>query len=192
MKNFLKELLYPANIISLIRLIILPFFIHALSKNEFVQGLILFTLMIISDFLDGFIARKANQISNLGKGLDPLVDKICFLVLFYYLFKPSGISLLPLYIMLVRDAVLILLGMGAVYKHQPITGSDIFGKITTSLFGLTGFILFIYLHNSYYSLYVLANTLYYCGTVFLVITLFTYSKTAFYLLRLTFEKKTLD
>ena len=67
-----------ANIITIVRIILVPFFLIILLtklENKEIFAFTIFIIASISDFLDGYIARKYNQITNLGKFLDPLADK---------------------------------------------------------------------------------------------------------------------
>ena len=64
------------NILSVMRIILIfPFVISILNDNYIHAGIILI-LSVISDLLDGIIARKLNQITTLGKILDPMADKL--------------------------------------------------------------------------------------------------------------------
>ena len=71
-----------ANIITITRLLlIIPFGI--LLYNKGIQNLVpacLFTFIIITDFLDGYVARKYKQVTKFGKLLDPFVDKLLIVV----------------------------------------------------------------------------------------------------------------
>lgn len=68
------------NLLSIFRIMVIPLFIFLLLPADpdklYVGGFIVFSLASISDFLDGYIARKSNQITKLGKLLDPIADKI--------------------------------------------------------------------------------------------------------------------
>lgn len=68
-----------ANFITILRIILVPFFLVILlteMENKEIFALIIFVIASISDGIDGYIARKYNQITELGKFLDPLADKL--------------------------------------------------------------------------------------------------------------------
>ena len=64
------------NKLTILRVILVPFFILAFLKEQYLIACILFCLASITDALDGQIARKHNLITNFGKIMDPLADKI--------------------------------------------------------------------------------------------------------------------
>ena len=64
------------NILTLLRFVFIPFIVVALYFNNYILAFILLTLSAITDVLDGFIARKYNLITDFGKLMDPLADKI--------------------------------------------------------------------------------------------------------------------
>lgn len=69
-----------ANKLTMFRVIIVPFFVFFMSAEfvplRFLWALILFALASITDMFDGKVARKYNMVTNFGKFLDPLADKI--------------------------------------------------------------------------------------------------------------------
>lgn len=67
------------NIITIIRIILVPIFLVILlteMENKEIIAFVIFVLASISDAIDGYIARKLDQITSLGKFLDPLADKL--------------------------------------------------------------------------------------------------------------------
>jgi cardiolipin synthase len=124
------------NILSVSRLVLLPVVLLLLFKH---QGTAAVAVMLVSwstDALDGYFARKLGQVSNLGRVLDHLVDKVWVSsVLVTLVF----IRDLPLFIagaVILRD-LLILAGSGIIMKTKgSFVSSDVVGKITGFAFAL--------------------------------------------------------
>lgn len=68
-----------ANFLSYSRIILIPLFIYLLAVKELMLALIVFAIASLTDFFDGWVARKLNQESEFGKFIDPIADK--FLVI---------------------------------------------------------------------------------------------------------------
>ncbi len=64
------------NKLTLLRVIMVPLFIWAITSGYYIAAVVIFALAAITDQLDGHIARKNNQITTFGKLMDPLADKI--------------------------------------------------------------------------------------------------------------------
>ena len=131
-----------ANKISTFRILSVPFFIACLvyygPGREFLKWMALgiFILGVISDGLDGFVARKAKLYSKAGLILDPLGDKLLLISAFIFLSPISKLCLtFPLwvtFIVISRDAIII---MGAVVIYMVKQTLDVYptkwGKLTT-------------------------------------------------------------
>lgn len=132
-----------ANKISTFRILSVPFFIASLiyytPQREYLRfvALGIFVLGVVSDAVDGYIARKSKQISKAGLVLDPLGDKLLLMSAFIFL---SEISKLPLkfpfwitFIVISRDAI-ILLGALVIFlvKKDINIHSTRWGKLTTT------------------------------------------------------------
>ena len=127
-----KALTLP-NLISISRLLFLPFIINQLADNTMRGNLIVILLMGFSgvtDYIDGFLARKMNLRSNLGRMLDPLVDKINIGVIFIFL---SIYRTLPFWFVLMviaRDAIILTASVHLISKTRRIGESNLLGKYT--------------------------------------------------------------
>ena len=134
-----------ANKVSTFRILNVPFFIACLvyysPERDFLRYIALgiFILAVISDTIDGYLARRTKQKSKAGQVLDPLADKMLLMSAFICLYLidtfPLGIKF-PLWVTLIvisRDA-LILLGTVVIYMvRQEITIQPTYwGKLTTS------------------------------------------------------------
>ena len=125
-----------ANKITVFRIILVPVFMAFLIISTPIcrmAALITFILASFSDFLDGYIARKYNQISNFGKFMDPLADKILTTSAFLILMSQGRITWLApvaLGLILAREFMVSGLRMVAVGEGKVIAAS-MFGKIKT-------------------------------------------------------------
>ncbi|MDR2909292.1 MAG: CDP-alcohol phosphatidyltransferase family protein [Oscillospiraceae bacterium] len=122
------------NIISGIRILLIPVFVFFMLKEETVCAGSVLVISGLSDLLDGFLARRYGWTSQLGKVLDPFADKltqvsVC-LVLAVRLprFWPFFVFLL------LKDTAMLVLGAFLWRKKVKIEGSRWFGKLTTVLF----------------------------------------------------------
>ena len=123
------------NILTIIRFIIVPFMAYFLINDNFTIAILLYVLASATDVLDGFIARKFNQITDLGKFLDPLADK---LLQFSALVGLWIVNLIPLWIVIIFFIKEISMGLGAIklLKKHVIIQSKWFGKLSTIFFFL--------------------------------------------------------
>ncbi len=64
------------NFLTLLRILLLPFIVVFIVKGHFLLALLLFIVSAVTDFLDGYIARKQRSVTSLGILLDPVADKL--------------------------------------------------------------------------------------------------------------------
>ena len=118
------------NWITFSRLLGIPFILYGL-QNPTPQSrwicLIIFLLAAGTDWLDGYLARKLNQVSDLGKFLDPLVDKLLVLAPLLALIELGQIPAWGVFLILARE--LAIAGWRA--NKTTITGANIWGKLKT-------------------------------------------------------------
>ncbi|EKD41401.1 MAG: hypothetical protein ACD_73C00731G0002 [uncultured bacterium] len=139
--------------ITLIRFVLIPFFVNLFLNGSYKLALILFVLAGITDFLDGYLARTLNQRSSLGSMLDPLADKFLMLFSFILLSSRGYIPDIVTYFVIGRD-LFILLGIGLLwaFKIKLYYKPTILSKIGTTfqILLLCHTFLFVYIsHNDY-------------------------------------------
>ncbi len=107
------------NILTLIRILLVPLFVIYLMKDLFYSALIVFAIAGLSDGLDGLIARYFNQRTELGAYLDPIADKLLITSAFVSL---AVMKIIPgwLAVIVISRDVLILLGI-AIFSITDIT-----------------------------------------------------------------------
>jgi len=124
-----------ANQITIFRIFLIPVFIILIGYNKPLYALIVFVIAGLTDALDGFIARKFNQITTLGKILDPIADKALLVSSFVFIYTSDLQVKFPYWyvvIVISRD-VYILLGSALIYFMRGYLDvkPSIFGKATT-------------------------------------------------------------
>lgn len=137
--NWKKEIFTIPNLLSLFRLVLLPVYARIyLNATENYQYLIAGSIMGIScltDMLDGKIARHFNQITNLGKILDPLADKITQFTLTLCLSMKYPVLHPVLALFIVKELFQLVTGLVFLHKGSMLPGALMAGKVcTTALF----------------------------------------------------------
>lgn len=162
-----------ANLLTLLRIVLIPLFVSLLFYQKFGWALVTFVAAGISDGIDGAVARTFNQSSELGKILDPIADKLLMTTAFITLSMPlmvSGENLpVPFWLtsaVIARD-VLIVSVAGAIFIATGFRGfrPSLWGKASTfvQVFGV-GFVLLaaafplfnFYLPFVYYTVFLFA------------------------------------
>ncbi|WP_430646660.1 CDP-alcohol phosphatidyltransferase family protein [Agromyces sp. GXS1127] len=99
------------NLLSMLRLLLVPVFLVLVVVGEYVPALVVLVVASVSDLLDGFIARRFDQVTRLGQLLDPAADR---LYIFAALIGLAANDLVPWWIVVVivaRDVFLVVLGV---------------------------------------------------------------------------------
>ncbi|MDR7993599.1 MULTISPECIES: CDP-diacylglycerol--glycerol-3-phosphate 3-phosphatidyltransferase [unclassified Thermosynechococcus] len=117
--------------ITLARLLIVPVIVGLLSLNHSAVyrwwGVGLFLVAALTDWLDGYIARRLNQVTDLGKVLDPLVDKLLILVPLLLCIEWGEVPAWSVALILFRE-----LGIASWRVQQSqIQGANLWGKAKT-------------------------------------------------------------
>jgi CDP-diacylglycerol---glycerol-3-phosphate 3-phosphatidyltransferase len=139
-----KEYLNISNILTFSRIVcgfiflFLFLYVKTASPDPFTSiiiesiSIIVFVYAIISDGLDGYYARKINQVTNFGKHFDPLADSIFFIIVFFTFWM---IRLMPIYffiLIFLREAFMHLYLRPHVRNKGSILPASIFGKVKTT------------------------------------------------------------
>jgi CDP-diacylglycerol--glycerol-3-phosphate 3-phosphatidyltransferase len=133
-----KDLFSIPNILCYIRLLLIPLFVVLYIKAESTSEYFLaaFVVMIASftDFLDGFIARTFHLVTEFGKFLDPLVDKLMQAALLFVLILKIDYMFLLIILFVVKELTMVVLGYFMLKHGKKLNGAKWFGKISTTVF----------------------------------------------------------
>jgi cardiolipin synthase (CMP-forming) len=149
----LKEINTVSNYLSLLRLLLaIPFWImldYFPSCKYILLSLVLFASL--TDILDGYLARLMNQVTEFGRIIDPLADKVCIGLIITKLFLIHQIPRYYFFIIIGRDILIFLGGIFLTRKLGRVLPSNMLGKVTVLIIGVV--IIFILLQvdkNSFY------------------------------------------
>jgi len=166
-----NEIWTISNILTTIRILLLPWIIYFFVMNTRKSQRIALILMIIAaftDLSDGFLARKLNQKTNLGKILDPIADKLGLFTIGILLVIYRNLPVWLLVILLVRDSFYAVYGYTLLRKGV-VPEARLPGKLTTTSLALT--FLFYLL-----KIRLLSTIFLYISTVMIVISVVDYAR----------------
>ena len=142
MKDLFKGCWTIPNLLSVIRILLIPVFAVLFYKQEYGWAILTLVLSGLSDFFDGKIARKFNQISALGKMLDPVADKltqVTLAVLLFMSFNKAQDETLKAFswvflVFIVKEVVMVLGGAVMLACGIRPGAAEIYGKLATTDF----------------------------------------------------------
>ena len=124
------------NILSVCRILLIPVIVISVSMNNYLLALIIFTISSLTDIIDGYIARNYDAVTNVGKLLDPLADKLTQLTIVGSLVSNNVISGWILIVLLVKELIMIS-GAAFLYGKSVVVYSRWYGKLATVLLYLS-------------------------------------------------------
>lgn len=130
MKKYFK---YVPNILTIIRFCLIPIIVILLLNGSYIGAIIVFSISGITDILDGTIARKFNFISDFGKLMDPLADKLTQLSMLFVLTTKHIIPLWIIIVVAVKEFLMVC-GASFLYGRELVVSSKWYGKVATVLF----------------------------------------------------------
>jgi len=137
------------NFLTLIRILTIPIFLEFLAYHFYWEALVVFAIGGVTDFLDGFVARRMKQQTALGAYLDPVADKLLVITSFIMLGVIEGIPMWLAVFVVARD-VLIVVGYGIIYMlvdERLEVRPSLIGKWSTTLQLLTLAVALLQLHD---------------------------------------------
>lgn len=132
-----REIFTVPNILVYIRVLLIPVFvyiyIHAKEESDYYLALAVMVVAFLTDFFDGKIARRFNLVTDLGKVLDPIADKLYqFSVAICLMFEfPKMIVIAAL--LFVKEMIMGLMGLMLLNKGGKVFGARWYGKVCTGI-----------------------------------------------------------
>ncbi len=132
-KQMRQEAFSIPNLLSYFRLLLIPLFIQLYIRGDFTEALITLAASGLSDIIDGRIARKYNMVTDLGKVLDPVADKLtqCAMMICVATRYPAMWWLLGIHV--VKELIMIVVGYYVLKKTDTVNSAIWCGKLCTGV-----------------------------------------------------------
>jgi CDP-diacylglycerol--glycerol-3-phosphate 3-phosphatidyltransferase len=131
-----REFLLIPNILSLVRLLLIPIVVFLVVRGQNTAALLLILFAMVTDILDGYLARKLNQVSELGKIIDPLGDKLGTAALVVTLALYRDFPVWAAIFVIARDVALLFGAAFYIALGQPTPMSNMLGRLTALAWGI--------------------------------------------------------
>lgn len=126
-----EDLFKLPNILCYIRILLVPLFVFIFLHKWYWQSALVVIIATITDVIDGWIARKFNLVSDWGKFIDPVADKLMqFAMLAVTIIKVPWILILIVAFIL-KEAILLVIGLYIYHKGRNLDGAMWCGKLCT-------------------------------------------------------------
>lgn len=154
------------NLLTGLRFILIPVYIGVFASGHMIPAFLIVAAAGITDILDGYIARKYGQVTQMGAMLDPLADKLMLITVILSLLITGHISWMAAAAMFFRDLSMIAAGMLLHFRGKQTLPANWMGKLTTVMFYAA--IMFIFFEATF------AHTYLWFVIIFSFLTLFVY------------------
>lgn len=143
-----EDLFTIPNILSYIRILLVPVFIYVFLHKWYWQSAIIVVISAVTDVIDGYIARHFNMITDWGKFIDPVADKLMqFSMLVVTIIKVPWVLILVIAFVL-KESILLVIGLYIYHKGNNLNGAMWCGKVCTVVLD-TSMLVLIALPESY-------------------------------------------
>lgn len=139
-----KDVLTIPNLLSLIRILLIPLIVVLYMDGQVIASVIVVVLSGLTDIADGKIARKFNMISDFGKFLDPVADKLTQAALAVCLFSTYPAMIGIFILMAAKEGLQFFWGLKALKATDHMDGANWYGKVCTVTLYLVMIVLFLF------------------------------------------------
>ena len=147
-KPTVKEIFTIPNIIGYIRILLIPVFcylyITAETRTDYLWAAAVVLISSLSDLFDGMIARKFNQVTELGKILDPVADKLSHAAMAICIAVRYPLMWFLIALMAVKEGYMAIMGIKFLKKGRMLDGAMWFGKVCTAMLFVGLLVLFLF------------------------------------------------
>lgn len=120
------------NLITVVRFLGVPVFVWLIAAGDYASAVVVLVVLGSSDWIDGYVARRFNQVSKVGKWLDPVADRLALIVI-AATFVVAELAPLWLVLAIVIPDVILILNSLILFRGSPELPVSTVGKIRTAI-----------------------------------------------------------
>lgn len=139
-----NKIMTVPNVLTLVRFLLVGVMAYVFLNGEPVWAMVIYLFAAATDLIDGYIARKFNQISNVGKVIDPIADKLMTITaLVCMVIKGGYLTLGVLIVIAIKEVLMIIGGILIYFVFKRVVYANLFGKIAAGAYFLAIVFLFL-------------------------------------------------
>ncbi len=147
MKRVLRkeQILTIPNLLSTVRLLLIPIIVWLYNVQQlYIWTIVVILLSGVTDIVDGYIARHYNKVSDFGKILDPVADKLTQLAIIICLLSRYRLLYVLIIVFVIKEILMLLFGFIVFKKDDSVNSAKWYGKANTVILYTTMMILIMF------------------------------------------------
>ena len=133
-----KQIFTIPNLLSLFRILLIPIILWLYcGLQEYYWTIVVIAISGLSDMVDGFIARRFNQVSDIGKALDPIADKLTQGTLIICLITRYKLMIGLIIVLAIKEIIMSIFGLIILKRQNAFSSAKWHGKVATAFLYLS-------------------------------------------------------
>ncbi len=132
-----EDLFNIPNLLCYVRILLVPFFVYLFIKHLYWQSALVVVIASATDVIDGWIARHFNMITDWGKFIDPLADKLMQLAMLIMSVMKHPLVAILIALFVVKEIIMLIVGLYIYHKGDNLNGAMWCGKLCTVVLDLS-------------------------------------------------------
>jgi cardiolipin synthase (CMP-forming) len=143
-KDSTHKIVTVPNILTLLRFLLVGVMAAVFLNGNPIWAMIIYIFAAATDLVDGYIARKFNQISNVGKVMDPIADKLMTITALVCMLLHQYLTIGVLIVIIIKEALMVIGGILIYFVFKKVVYANLYGKIAAGAYFLAIMLLFLH------------------------------------------------
>lgn len=131
-----EDLFTIPNILCYMRILLVPVFVYLYLHDDYLWSAIVIIIATLTDSIDGYIARKFHQVTDWGKFIDPVADKLMQFAMLFVVILKYPFFLIVIIEYALKEIILLAVGLIIYHKGFNLNGANMAGKICSASFDI--------------------------------------------------------